>query len=72
MSGKIKMSVCRGHELANALYIYIYDSYYIRSNVYVFLYSVKKRVFDLEGDLVGVPGAWYLSAQFFITLLKLV
>ncbi len=24
MSGKINVSVCRGHELANALYIYIY------------------------------------------------
>ncbi len=30
------------------------------------------REFDLEGDLVGVPHAWYLSAQSFITLSKLV
>ncbi len=30
------------------------------------------REFDLEGDLVGVPHTWYLSAQCFITLLKLV
>ncbi len=30
------------------------------------------REFDLEGDLVGVPHTWYLSAQSFITLLKLV
>ncbi len=30
------------------------------------------REFDLEGDLVGVPHAWYLSAQSFIRLLKLV
>ncbi len=30
------------------------------------------REFDLEGDLVGVPHAWYLSTQSFITLLKLV
>ncbi len=29
------------------------------------------REFDLEGDLVGVPHTWYLSAQSFITLLKL-
>ncbi len=29
-------------------------------------------LFDLEGDLVGVPHTWYLSAQSFITLLKLV
>ncbi len=28
--------------------------------------------FDLEGDLVGVPHTWYLSAQSFIRLLKLV
>ncbi len=38
--------------------------------------SMKKRVlnyreFDLEGDLVGVPHTWYLSAQSFIRLLKL-
>ncbi len=30
------------------------------------------REFDLEGDLVGVPHTWYLSAQSFIILLKLV
>ncbi len=30
------------------------------------------REFDLEGDLVGVPHTWYLSAQPFITLIKLV
>ncbi len=30
------------------------------------------HAFDLEGDLVGVPHAWYLSAQSFITLLKLI
>ncbi len=39
------------------------------------LESVKKSVFELsrvKGDLVGVPDAWFLSAQSFITLLKLV
>ncbi len=56
---------------------YIYDRYYIRTHVYVFLFSVKTnaclnyREFDLKGDLVGVLHAWYLSAQSFITLLKL-
>ncbi len=30
------------------------------------------REFDLEGDLVGAPHTWYLSAQSFITLIKLV
>ncbi len=30
------------------------------------------REFDLEGDLVGVPHTWYLSAQSFIWLFKLV
>ncbi len=30
------------------------------------------REFDLEGDLVGVPHTWYLSAQSFFKLLKLV
>ncbi len=30
------------------------------------------REFDLEGDLVGVPHTWCLSAQYFIRLLKLV
>ncbi len=39
---------------------YIYDRYYIRTHVYVFLFSVKNaclnyREFDLEGDLVGYP-----------------
>ncbi len=55
----------------------IYDRYYIRTHVYVFLVRVKKAVlnyreFNLEGNLVGVPHAWYLSTQSFITLLKLV
>ncbi len=27
---------------------YIYDRYYIRTHVYVFLFSVKKRVFELS------------------------
>ncbi len=37
---------------------HIYDRYYIRTRVYVFLFSVKNaclnyREFDLEGELVG-------------------
>ncbi len=57
---------------------YIYDIYYIRTHVYLFLFSVKKnaclnyREFDLDGDLVGVPHAWYLSAHSFITLTQCV
>ncbi len=56
---------------------YIYDRYYIRTRVYVFLFSVKRRVFnyrefDLESGLVGGTHTWYLSAQSFIRLLKLV
>ncbi len=27
---------------------YIYDGYYIRTHVYVFIFSVKKRVFELS------------------------
>ncbi len=27
---------------------YIYDRYYIRTHVYVFLFSVQKRVFELS------------------------
>ncbi len=50
----------------------IYDRYYIRTHVYLFLLSVKNLVCDLEGDRVGVPHAWDLAAQSFITLLKLV
>ncbi len=55
---------------------YMYDRYYIRTHVYVFLFSMKNAClnyheFDLEGDLVEVPHTWYLSAQSFITLLKL-
>ncbi len=43
----------------------------------VFLFSVKNaclnyRQLDLEVDLVGVPHTWYLWAQSFITLLKLI
>ncbi len=53
---------------------YIYVRY--RTHVYVFRFSVKNacfnyREFDLEGDLVGVPQTWYLSAQSIVTLLKL-
>ncbi len=44
---------------------YMYDRYYM-------CFSVKEREFDLEGDLVGVPHTWNLSAQPFITLLKLI
>ncbi len=56
---------------------YINDRYHIRTHVYVFLFSVKNaclnyREFDLEDDLVGALHTWYLSAQSFITLLKLV
>ncbi len=56
---------------------YIYARYCIRTHVYVFFFSVKNaclnyREFDLEGDLVGVPHTWYLSAQSFIILLRLV
>ncbi len=56
---------------------YISARYFMRTHVYVFLFSVKNaylnyREFDLGGDLVGVPHTWYLSAQSFITLLKLV
>ncbi len=39
---------------------YVYDRYYIRTHVYVFLFSVK------------IPHTWYLLAQSFITLLKFV
>ncbi len=46
---------------------YIYDRYYIRTHV-----CLNYREFDLEVDLVGVPHTWYLSAQSFIRLLKLV
>ncbi len=44
---------------------YIYDRYYKRTHIYVFLFSVKKsaclnyREFDFEGVLVGVPHTWY-------------
>ncbi len=34
--------------------------------------SLNYREFDLEGDLVGVLHTWYLSAQSFIRLIKLV
>ncbi len=56
---------------------YVYDRYYIRTHVYVFLFSVKNarvnyREFDLEGDLMGVPHTWYLLAQSFTTPSKFV
>ncbi len=56
---------------------HIYDRYYVRTHVRVFLFSVKKnaclnyREFDLEGDHVWVPNTWYLAAQSFITQLNL-
>ncbi len=50
----------------------IYDKYFVRTHVYLLLFSVKKpclnyREFDLGVDLAGVPHTWYLSAQCFIT-----
>ncbi len=56
---------------------YRYDRYYIRTHVYVLLLSVKNAglkycEFDPEGDLVGAPHTWYLSAQSSVQLLKLV
>ncbi len=55
-----------------------YDTY-IRHilYVYVFPFSVQKRVFELSRVWPwrwprGVPHTWYLSAQSFITILKLV
>ncbi len=64
-------------DMIRYIYIYIYDRYSIKTHEYVFLFSVKKaclnyREFDLEGDLVGVPHTWHLSAQSFLRLLKLV
>ncbi len=55
----------------------IYDRYYVRTHVYVFVFSVinaclNNRECDLEDDLVRVPHTWHLSAQSCITLLKLV
>ncbi len=56
---------------------HIYDRYNVRTHMYVFLISVKTaclnyREFDIVGGLVGVSHTWYLSAQSFITLFKLV
>ncbi len=48
---------------------YIYDRYYIRTHVYVLLFSVQKRVFVLSCVWAH---AWYLSGQSFIIPLKLV
>ncbi len=55
----------------------VYDRNAIRTHVYLFLFRVKNaclnyREIDVEGDLVGVPHICHLSAQSFITLLKLV
>ncbi len=35
-------------DMIRYIYIYIYDRYCIRTHVYVFLFSVKKRVFELS------------------------
>ncbi len=57
---------------------YIYDRYYVRTHVYVFLLSVKKtRVWiiaslTLKVILWGYPIHGFLSAQSFIRLVKLV
>ncbi len=57
--------------------IYIRQILYKNTCVCVLFWCEKNaclndREFDLEGDLVGVPHAWHLSAQSFTTLLKLV
>ncbi len=51
---------------------YMYDKYYKRTHVYVFLFSVNNaclnfRELYLEGDPVGIPHTWYLSAQRLLT-----
>ncbi len=48
-----------------------YDATHIYDRTHVYIYIYEKREFDLEGGLVGAPHTWYLSAQSFITLLKL-
>ncbi len=51
-----------------------YSVYNLRHRAHIYMCSFlmrKKRVFDLEGDLVGAPHAWHLSAQSFLTLIKL-
>ncbi len=53
----------------NVIYIYIYGKYYVVTQIPL---NSEKRVFDHEGDLVGVSYAWYLLGQSFITRLKLV
>ncbi len=54
---------------------YIYDRYYIRTHVYMFLFSVKKnaclnyREFDLEGDhLGGTPYMVFIGPVFHYTI----
>ncbi len=57
-------------------HIYTTDNIYEHMCICSFLVwkneCLNYREFDLEGDLVGVPHTWYLSAQPFITLIKLV
>ncbi len=51
----------------------VYNSYYVRIHVYLFLCSgFNYREFDLDGDVEETPHTWYLSVQSFITCLNLV
>ncbi len=48
MSGKRNVSVCIGHELANALYIYIY----IYIHIYIYIFVAGANIFDDETNTV--------------------
>ncbi len=54
--------------MRNIIYEYVYMCSFLVLKTAVLNY----REFDLESDLVGVPHTWYLSAQSFISLPKLV
>ncbi len=53
---------------------YMYDKYYIRTHVYVFLFSVKKRVFELSRvwpwrwPRGGTPYMIYIGPVFYNTI----
>ncbi len=50
----------------------IYIRQILYKNTCIFVPCLNYREFDFKGDLGAVPHTWYLSAQSFITLLKLV
>ncbi len=63
MSGKRNVSVCRGHELANALYKVVYDEY---PSGHLFLIRFAQK---LGGTLISLDGYYRLPVKHVVSVI---